>query len=190
MSDTTDELREEAAADDARSAELADDNPMYSEYRRHFASGNPNEDRPMTATKGIQSEIDTLAKGYQPLAEYTSISGGWRPLTESEKESNADAKAHVEDCLKAAGFRGFPAGTSGDSRWFSADSLAIINVDDATIGVSVLRGSGIDVEYANHRLDGTYDALPLAEKFRLSGSPGTIESWLLDFDRCGMKRPS
>jgi hypothetical protein len=58
----------------------------------------------------------------------------------------------------------------------------------ATLGVELFRSPKL-AAYHCHVMDGTYDALSLAEKHHLSGDCGTVETWLLSFDRCGKPRP-
>jgi hypothetical protein len=134
--------------------------------------------------------IDTTktAGEYQALAAYSAkrIAGGW---TGDDREANRAALEEVRTALRAAGFREYKDNPAMGG-WYSADCYARIAVDydRGTIGVEVSRDPTL-AAYANHDLDGTYDALPLAEKHRLSGFGGSVEDWLREFDRCGKARP-
>ena len=132
--------------------------------------------------------IDLDNRQYQPLEPYTALRVGVRK-TPSVLAANQAAKESVEKILEISGFRYLScAGLSG---WYRDNLMALIVSDNDgsnTIGVRICRA--LLAEYATHQMDGTYDALPLAEKHRLSGAGGTIDSWLSLFDRCGKSRPN
>lgn len=129
---------------------------------------------------------------YQPLAAYSckQIRGG---ITQDDRAANDEAREAVRDALEAAGFREYTA-NPGAKGWYSADCSAQIvarypcDLSTATLGIQISR-QPLLAALVTHELDGTYDALPLAEKHRLSGAGGTLESWLELFDRCGKRRP-
>ena len=128
--------------------------------------------------------VEKIDGEYQPLASYSakqSRGGGSRE--EGDRKANAAARQDVEQSLAASGFRQF------DGEWYSSTCYARVVADyrGGTIGVEISRNAM--AQFATHQLDGTYDSLPLPEKHRLSGAGGTIESWLLLFDRCGKPRP-
>lgn len=145
----------------------------------------------MTTTQ-IKS-IDTTLAGYQPLAAYSMKyeSGASGTITQDDRTANIAAKKMITDMLLDAGFRW----SESHHAWYSRTQCAVIETDSprdiktTTIGVTVMDGGPRGVHYVNHQMDGTYDALPLTEKFRMSGSPGSLENWLADFDRCGKSRP-
>jgi hypothetical protein len=146
-----------------------------------------------TATK-----IDVTKIGaYQPLAPYHPGRVGAPKLTEADREANARAGAVARVAIEAAGFR--RCNVNPVEGWYLRTAAGEIltagvvtssdgNRED-TLGVVVSDQGGTIAEYALHHIEGTYDALPLAEKHRLSGSGGTLESWLAAFDRCGKARP-
>lgn len=119
-------------------------------------------------TLSLPTAIDpTKTSGqYQPLASYAVHEvryGDARQMEAASREKYDAAKETVWAALVAAGFRLF------DGEWYSRTCTARIvsDYDAGTIGVEVRRSEL--AEFANHHLDGSYDALPLAEKHRLSG---------------------
>lgn len=137
------------------------------------------------ATATLSIDINVTGGKYQPLAPYSTkwIPGGTTP---DDRELNERSRAEVEAALAASGFRY----SENHGSWYSRDSVAGIAVTDTTIGVEITRHTDSTmIALVNHQLDGTYDDLPLAEKHRLSGSPGSLEKWLSDFDYCGKPRP-
>lgn len=134
--------------------------------------------------------IDTKKTGYQPLADVHGVTHNNPTPTKKERLDNAAAEEYVREQLEAAGFREYTANPASTG-WYSRDQFARLDgriVDGRlTLGVVISRH---DCEWVNHQLDGAYGDLSIAEKFRLSGSPGTIEQWLEKFDRCGLLRPN
>jgi hypothetical protein len=109
---------------------------------------------------------------------------GDKPLTREQKAANAEVISEIESQLRDAGFRLIDRG------WWSKTCEATINSSDDLRGIGVtIHCSPTLAAFRTHKADGTYDALPLAEKHRLSGAGGTIEAWLRLFDQCGKPRP-
>lgn len=142
------------------------------------------------------TQIDLQAEGkYQPLAAYSMkyAQGPSGSQMQDDKAANSAARRMIENMLAAAGFRW----SESHEAWYSKTQCAVIQTDapcdilDTTIGVTILDGIPRGVEYVNHQIDGTYDSLPLVEKFRLSSplTHETITDWLMKFDRAGKTRP-
>lgn len=137
------------------------------------------------STSETTPTIEAARIEYQPLVRVRIDRGRVMP------EDRESAMAFIAGLLAGAGFIYDDVG----GEWLSPTHAA--SIVTSHFGCTGAHGTyGVEVwphrlgeSAVYHLLTGSYDAIPLAEKHRLSGSGWSLQRWLEEFDHCGKPRP-
>lgn len=100
--------------------------------------------------------------------------------------------AEIKSALKESGFIFVGDDETVDNIWVTMSHHAMVvssvGRENRTIGVQITKNNSAG-EYEYIKATGAYDTLSLSEKYRLSGSAVSMETWLSQYDASGKPRP-